>query len=646
MNLKSAIFTVFLALFASATYAQCSANAQFQITDSTVQFYDSSYAANGYSVEWSFGDGSSSTALNPSHTYASNATYTACLLIEDTVTNCIDTMCWSISIGGSGTGGTSCSASFNYTTDSTNSNTIHFTNTSTNASSSSWQFGGSNTSTANNPSFTFGSSGSGYHTVCLTTYDSAGNSCDSICTTVYVQGNTASCQANGYFYTVDSTVYFFDSSYTVNGYYLEWSFGDGGTSTASNPSNTYATNQYYTACLYIEDTINNCNDTMCWSIYIQGSTTSNCDASFTDYVDSLNMSASSYPVFFDHNSDTTLGFLWTFGDSSTSSSPYPTHTYTAAGTYTTCLTIFTGYDSLNLPIVCDTFCTTVTVGSGTSGCNPTMSYTIDSTNSNRYNFSGSNPPTGGYATWEIYEGSSTTNYSGVSATHTFNGSGGISVYYTVYRADSSTCGYTGDTFNLTGVSCQASYYLGVDTNNLYNLYIINNSTGTTSATNYSWSFGDGSTSTAQYPTHQYSTFGLYNLCLTISDSAAGCSSTYCDSIGLDSNGNLLKRDGFGITVVDEKDLLSTADIDLINELSIYPNPSNGSFTIKLNLRASEEVSIKAINSLGQEVLAQELSGLSGANEYSIDLTAQVNGIYFLNVRAGDQSKNIKLYINE
>jgi hypothetical protein len=236
-------------------------------------------------------------------------------------------------------------------------------------------------------------------------------------------------------------------------------------------------------------------------------------------------------------------------------------------------------------------------------------------------------------------------------THTYASSGTYTACLFVYDVDSIgdtlLCDSFCQTLTIGATSvCQASYYLGVDTNNLYNIYIINNSTGTSSTTNYSWSFGDGSTSTLQYPTHQYSTFGLYNLCLTISDSAAGCSSTYCDSMGLDSNGNLLKRDGFGITVVDEKDLLSTADIDLINELSVYPNPSNGSFTLKLNLRASEEVSIQAINSLGQEVLARELSGLSGANEYSIKMTAQPNGIYFLNVRAGNQFKNIKLYINE
>jgi PKD repeat protein len=42
---------------------------------------------------------------------------------------------------------------------------------------------------------------------------------------------------------------------------------------------------------------------------------------------------------------------------------------------------------------------------------------------------------------------------------------------------------------------------------------INTSTGTIST--YSWSFGDGTTSTAQNPTHVYSSAGVYNLSLTV-----------------------------------------------------------------------------------------------------------------------------------
>jgi PKD repeat protein len=271
------------------------------------------------------------------------------------------------------------------------------------------------------------------------------------------------------------------------------------------------------------------------------------------------MSASSYPVDFSNTSTGTY-FLWNFGDGNTDTSRNPTHVYSSSGSYTVCLSVISAYDSFSLPIICDSICTTVTVG--------------------------------------------------------------------------------------PAAACQAAFYLGIDTLNLYNLYIINNSTGTTSATNYAWSFGDGSTSTAQYPTHQYSTFGLYNLCLTISDSAAGCSSTYCDSIGLDSNGNLLKRDGFGITIVDENSLLSTEDLDQINELSAYPNPTSGLFTLKLNLKTAEAVSIRAVNGLGQEVLSNEIKGRVGTNKISIDMTAQPNGMYFLSVRVGNQFKHMKLYINK
>ena len=61
---------------------------------STVQFADLSTAATQWS--WNFGDGNTSTSQNPSHTYTSPGTYTACLAVTDGV--CHDTVCKTVSI--------------------------------------------------------------------------------------------------------------------------------------------------------------------------------------------------------------------------------------------------------------------------------------------------------------------------------------------------------------------------------------------------------------------------------------------------------------------------------------------------------------------------------------------------------------------
>ncbi len=561
MKLRLLLFTGFLALFGHFVQAQCSAAGYISQSGGTTTFYDSSTSANGHVAYWSFGDGSSvGYGAQVSHTYRANGGYTACLYIYDSIANCRDTTCFTVIV----TSVNNCNATITYTVDSTNSLQYYFTGSNPVAGGSAsitvWDFGSNDTTyNSQNAAHLFPSAGS--YRVYYTLYDSTGQFCDSVEYTLTVGGGSAAaCDAFFVVSVSGNTVNFHDS--TTNSNIIEWSFGDSSYAYTSNPTHTYASAGTYRAYLYIYS-VDSVGDTLLCDSFSRSITinaTSNCTASFSAHVDSINMSASSFPVDFTNRS-TGANYLWNFGDGNTDTSQNPTHIYTSSGTYTVCLYVISTYDSLGLPVICDSTCTSVTVG-----------------------------------------------------------------------------GYT--------APCQAGYYLGIDTANRYNLYIINNSTGTSSTTNYSWSFGDGTTSTAQYPTHQYSTFGLYNLCLTISDSAAGCSSTYCDSIGLDSNGNLLKRDGFGITVVDEKDLLSAATIDLINELSAFPNPTSGVFTMKLNLRASEVVSISAINSLGQEVMATKLNGLSGTNEYRIDMTAQPNGIYFLNVRAGNQFKNLKLYINK
>ena len=46
------------------------------------------------------------------------------------------------------------------------------------------------------------------------------------------------------------------------------------------------------------------------------------------------------------------------------------------------------------------------------------------------------------------------------------------------------------------------------------------STGINPGTTFSWSFGDGTSSSTRFPQHLYTTPGTYNVCLSIADSSA------------------------------------------------------------------------------------------------------------------------------
>jgi hypothetical protein len=124
--------------------------------------------------------------------------------------------------------------------------------------------------------------------------------------------------------------------------------------------------------------------------------------------------------------------------------------------------------------------------------------------------------------------------------------------------------------------------------------------------NYHWTWGDGSASFGAFPSHQYTQSGHFVICLTqtATDSTAlgvfTCTSTYCDTISIDSTGNVSYKGVNVLVNVYSPDQMSINNDDL-HELTIYPNPSRGMVRIELDTKAE----IVVIDALGRTVFEAE-----------------------------------------
>jgi PKD repeat protein len=226
----------------------------------TVTFTDTSSGGSGIN-QWSrnFGDGGTSVFKNPTHSYSTSGSKTVTLTVTDT-NGKTSTITHTLTVSGF----TSPSASFTFNpTAPAVSQSVKFTDTSTPGSGTinqwSWNFGTGATpatSTTQSPSASFASSGQ--KTVSLTVTDSNGKtSTTSQTVNVGVDAPTAQFTMSTSNPNVGQTVTFTDTSLpastgTINQW--SWTFGDGGTSTAQNPTHPYSTPGQKTITLAVTDT--------------------------------------------------------------------------------------------------------------------------------------------------------------------------------------------------------------------------------------------------------------------------------------------------------------------------------------------------------------------------------------------------------
>jgi len=143
---------------------------------------------------------------------------------------------------------------------------------------------------------------------------------------------------------------------------------------------------------------------------------------------------------------------------------------------------------------------------------------------------------------------------------------------------------------------------------------------------YAWDFGDGSTSTASFPTHVYAVNGVYNVCVTTAD-ANGQSCNYCHAIGIDAGGNVVTRtdaDGFTINVVPFGWVgIAPASTDVA--FDVFPNPTAGAVTVS-GLAEGTVVEIA-------DLTGRRLAGLT-VHAGTLDLSAFAQGLYLLKTPYG------------
>ncbi|MEP7264575.1 MAG: PKD domain-containing protein [Bacteroidota bacterium] len=649
-----------------------------------------SFPTGSYYFTWDFGDGSSITTPNPTHTYLTQGTYTVTLNVIDaflgttictTTTQVTLTFCdagftqnagnpstfdfWANLAGGNfalwnfgdNTAANGALVSHTYTTTGNYNVTMTQYDTSSSAAVCtrifhvSYNLTGNCAFTATQPdpvnapnvievnAFVASSTGtvtwdfgdqtlpvSGYtvqkayasagvYTICMT-YINGTDTCVT-CQTVTINIAPPPCSFVAVPSVGNPDEYTFTASSSNTGTYFHWNYNDGMFDNGNSVTHIYTVPGTYLVCMQEIDSATSiilCS--YCQPVTIGSSFL----CSFTYNA----APANPLDIMFSTNFNSGFTYSWDFGDATTDTGTVVNHIYSGIGVYSVCLSVYQG-----ATLVCSN-CQQVTVGgNGICQANFTsvsiglMAYFVDQSSSGGGAGAGYN--------WNFGDGNTSSLQ---FPQHQYSLPGTYTVCLSLSTASNCNSTYCStiviDTTIVNPVGCNA-YFVFTQTAP-YQLVAVNLSSGNN--INFSWDFGDNTPPVSgAYPTHQYTSTGSYVICLTVSD-FFGCSDTYCDSLSVDTAGNIMYRNatvGFVLNVISPADLTSSVhENQQLNLTALYPVPASDKLTIQWTSAISKNISYSVIDAVGKEVMHGNLT--KAIEELNISNLSP--GIYLL--RANDE----------
>ncbi len=437
---------------------------------------------------WNFGDGSSSTAASPTHTYVTPGFYNVTLVVTNSE-GCAS----SLTVG-------AFIHVFNHSTPSFTASTTYFCNPPGDATFTStttgagpftcvWYFGDGTTGTGSPVTHTYGSTGS--YTVKLIVTDA--NGCiDSITRTSFITITTiAASFTSATTVCDDSWVAFDNTSSTHSG--SAWSFGDGGSSSSDTASHYYSSPGTYNVRLIISE--GPCGDTAYETVTVRTPPT----ISFSYSPDASCPAPAT--VSFTGSVPSGSSVTWTFGDGATGSGTAVSHTYTTNGVYTVTMTVVDAYGCTTVYsdtyVVHDLILNIISDVIG--GCVPLTVHFHDSV-STSVPRSGTYPYSTASYSWDFGDGSATST--AATPSHTYTATGVYSVVLNITTANG--CSAT-DTILITVGSVPVITVTDTPSEICFGRsfeFIVTVLSGGP-VNSYYWNWGDGTSSTDTFATNSH-----------------------------------------------------------------------------------------------------------------------------------------------
>jgi PKD repeat protein len=586
--------------------------------------------ASSDSIRWTFGDGTSSSQVNPNHVYTTPGTYTVCLRVikrnpNGVLTNCISEKCYPVVISPLVV---PCNMQVNFTNvlDSLQSNVWQFTNQTigyTVGDSLTWTFGDGTSSNQINPNHTYANAGT--YVVCLrvkknNTTAGATPCIREFCKTIVV-AVPCTLVANFYSYrdsvtTIPNTYRFINTSAPLAANdSIRWTFGDGTSSSQVNPIHYYSTQGTYTVCLRVikrnaAGLLTNCVSEKCYIINV--AQLCNINATYTWQADSANYKKIKFSNFTVPLAVATA--LWNFGDGTTATTWDATHTYAQAGRYYVCLRIQYG---ACISYKCDSITIVAPVAPPT--CTQLSLFSTATTN-NTVSFAPNFLQPNVQYTWTFGDGTG-SQWTNVSHQY-FLGAGVYTACLTAFKdinCASTTCKTITipSTINCNNITLSINDTRDSLVPNRVTFTAVSNTTTISqqwTITRIPTTAATGTTTiNTNNPTYVFLDSGYYNVCVKTTY-ANGCIKTICKYI----------------YIAQPMPGANTCT------LQVYPNPASSSINTSVTLVQPFMLNASVYNNMGVLVAQKQQQGVVGSNIVSINIGTLPAGVYTLRMTYGNQ----------